>query len=407
MPAVGAHDPVRYRCIPASFLSPTRGFRVNFDDMVFIPQLQHQVLSSRATDGTDNATDGDWGPMQISAPIIVGVALIIVFAAYLVWYRWSHHFKHLFRRVRDASVSRFAQIMPQYRRGLHRASTPFTLDDSMVTPRHIRRYHSYVRSDSTDSQTPLRDSIEFSLPLHPDPSRRPMPEESRRPGRRLWRWWRPFGPREVKPTVPGRRWVVEGPDESSTVGHGDGSFNSPSIEARSRWMSGLAPVHEQTADDEGDPSRGFYGGVMQIGDPDPDFSTHSTPMTPAYHQGVAIPVPPGSVPTSARTAAPEYSAIEGPYSTSNSRTMTSAPTNIPYYTPGPTHSNSPAPPMYSSVPHNRNASLESFVHPANSDITSLYPYSVRAMGRTLQHERQMSTESMLVNSAPMVPQSMY
>lgn len=357
--------------------------------------------------------------MQISAPIIVGVALIIIFALYLVWYRWSHQFKYHFRRVRDASVSRFYQVfMPQYRRRVQHTSMPVTLDDSMVTPRHIRRYHSYVRSDSTDSQTPLRDSIEFSFPprkYHIDPSRKSTTEESQRPGRRLWRWWRLFGagPREVKPTVPDRRWVVEGPDESSTVGHGDESLNDQNAEARPRWTSGLAPVHEQTSDDEGDPSRGIYGGVMQIGDP--DFSTHSaTPMSPAYHQGFASPMLPGSVPTSARTAAPEYSAVEGPHSTSNSRTMTTAPTTYiqqSSYTPGPTHSNSPAPPMYSSVSHSRNASIESFVYPVNPDPTALYPWSVRAVGRTLpriyQHERQMSTESMLANSAPMVPQSMY
>ncbi|KAG1771673.1 hypothetical protein EV702DRAFT_1136524 [Suillus placidus] len=358
--------------------------------------------------------------MQITAPIIVGVALIIIFAVYIMWYRWSYLFKHHFRRVRDASVSRFYQVfMPRYYRRVQHTSIPVTLDDSMVTPRHNRRYHSYIRSDSTDSQTPLRDSIEFSFPphkYHPDPSRRPTPEKSQRPGRRIWRWWRVFGvgPREVKPKVPSHHWVVEGPDEGSTVGHGDGSFNSQRVEAGPRWTSGLAPVHEHTSDDEGDPSQGIYDRVIQIGDPDFSTAHSATPMTPAYHQGVAAPVPPGSVPTSARTAAPEYSAAEGPYSTSNSRTMTTAPTTYiqqSSYTSRPTHSNSPAPPMYSSVSHSRNASIESFVYPANPDPTALYPSSVRAVGRTLpriyQHERQMSTESILANSAPMVPQSMY
>jgi hypothetical protein len=396
--------------------------------MVSIPsrahwQPQHQLLSSRATSGSDN-DDSDWNAMQITTPIIVGVALIIIFAVYVMWDRWSlaHHFKHHFRQVRDASVSRFSKIfMPQYRRQVQHASTPVTLDESMGTPspRHIRRYHSYVRSDSTDSQTPLRNSIEFSFPTvqgyHPDPSHKPAPKDSRRPERRLWRWWRLFGvgPREVKPKVPSHRWVVEGPDESSTVGHEDGSFNGQSAEARQRWVNGLAPVHEQTNDDEGDPSRGIYREVIQIGDP--DFSTHSTtPMSPTYHEDVPIPAPPGSVPTSSRTAAPEYSAAEGPYSSSNMRTTTTAPTTYiqqSSYTAGPTHSNSPAPPMYSSVSHSRNASTESFAHPANPDLTALYPWPLRGVGRTpprmYQHERQMSTESMLVNSAPMVPQSMY
>ncbi|KAG2154477.1 uncharacterized protein EDB93DRAFT_1132578 [Suillus bovinus] len=381
-------------------------------------QLQHQVLSSRTDDDSDNS---DWDPMQITAPIIVGVSLIIIFAACIMWYRWSHHFKHHFRRVRDASVSKVYQVfMPQYRRRVQHTSIPVTLDESMATPCHIRRYHhsTYIRSDSTDSETPLRDSFEFSFPPHkyrPDSFRKSAHQQSQRSGRRLWRWWSLFGvgPREVKPTVPSHRWVVEGPDENSTVGHGDGSFNSQSVDTRSRWTSGLPPVHEQTSDDEGDPGREIYGGVIQIGDP--DSSTHSaTPITPGYHQGVAASVPPGSVSTSARTAAPEYSAAGGPYSSSNSRTMTTAPTTYiqqSSYTPGLTHSNSPAPPMYSSVSHSRNASIESLVYPADPDPTALYPWSVRAMTRTLpriyQHERQMSTESILANSAPMVPQSMY
>ncbi|KAG1871304.1 hypothetical protein DFJ58DRAFT_763264 [Suillus subalutaceus] len=392
--------------------------------MVFIPsraQLQHQALSSRATDGSDDSNGSDWSTMQITTPIIVGVALIIIFAVYVMWDRWSHHFKPHFHRVRDASISKFSKIfMPQYRRRVQHTSMPVTLDESMVTPRYTRRYHSYVRSDSTDSQTPLRNSVEFSFPppngYHSDPSNGPAPGGSRRPERRLWRWWRLFGvgPREVKPKVPSHRWVVEGPDESSTVGHGDGSFNNQSVEARQRWASGLAPVHEQTSDDEGDSSRGIYGGVIQIGDPDFSTAHSATPMSPTDHQGFAIPAPPGSVPTSARTAAPEYySAVEGPYSTSNLQAMTTAPTTYIQQsssTPGPTHSNSPAPPMYSSVSNSRN-STESFAYPVNPDLTALYPWSVRAVGRTLprmyQHERQMSTESMLANSSPMVPQSMY
>ncbi|KAG0707062.1 hypothetical protein DFH29DRAFT_898247 [Suillus ampliporus] len=391
--------------------------------MVFLPsilpraQLQHQVLSPRDTEGGDDADQDNWSTMQITAPIIVGVALIIIFAAYIIWHRWSHRFKHHYRQVRDACVSRFSQAFtPRHRRRLQHTSIPVTLDDSMVTPRHIRRYHSYVRSDSTDSQTPLADSdVEFSYPpKNPaDFSGKPVPEESQWPGRRPWRWQRLFGmgPREVKPKVPNHRWVVEGPDESS-VGHGDPSLSSPSVAARPRWTSSLAPVDERTRDDESDPSRGFYGGVMEIGE---RFSAHSAPMSSAFHEVFTAPAMfPGSVPTSARTAAPEYSAVEDPYSTSNSRTMTTAPTTfIPqssYYTPGATISNSPAPPMYSSISHSRNASMESIIYPARADPTVLYPGSVRAVGRSLPHvyhERQMSTESMLATSAPMITQGIY
>lgn len=384
--------------------------------MVLIPsraQLQYQDLSSRATNGSDSTDGSDWTAMQITTPIIVGVALIVIFAVYLVWYRWSHRFKHHFRRARDASASTFSQVfrMPRYRHRVQHTSMPVTLDESMHTPnpRNMRRYPSYVRSDSSDSHTPLRSSTEFSFPPHkryPDPPRRSTPGESRPPQKRLWRWWRIFGvgPREVKPKVPNSGWVV---DDSSTMRHGDGSFISQGVETRPRWTSGLAPLHEQASDDEDDLSRGLYDRVIQIGDP--DMSTHSmTPMTPTYHQGVVAPAPPESVPTSARTAAPEYSAGKDPHSTSISRTMTTAPTNHIHesaYTSGPTHPDSPAPPMYTRT------SVESLVYPANSDATALYPWSLRGIGRTppriYQHERQMSTESMLVNSAPMVPQSMY
>lgn len=392
-----------YRCIPAPHsFSLTRGFRVNFNVMLLISsrsQLQHQILSPRATNGSDSSNDSDWSTMQITTPIIVGVVLIIIFAAYLAWYRWSHRFKHHFRRVRDAFVSRFSEVfrMPRYRHRVKHTSMPVTLDESMHTPnpRNIRRYPSYARSDSTDSQTPLRSSI-GSFPPHQDPPRRSTPEK------RSWRWWRIFGagPREVKPKVPNSGWVV---DDSSTMRHGDGSFISQSVETRPRWTGGLAPLHEQASDDEGDPSRGMYDRVIQIGDP--DISTHS--MSPTYQDVV----PPESVPTSARTAAPEYSAGKGPHSTSILRTMTTAPTSHiqqSVYTSEHTQSDSPAPPMYSTVSH---TSVESLVYPANSDAAALYPWSLRGIGRTLpriyQHERQISTESVLVNSAPMIPQSMY
>ncbi|KAG1751316.1 uncharacterized protein EDB91DRAFT_599750 [Suillus paluster] len=360
------------------------------------------LIQTRDTGGSDN----DWGTMQITAPIIVGVSLIVIFGACIIWYRWSSHIKRHYHRVRDACVSKIPSIfMPRHRHRLQHASFPITLDDSMGTPRRDqRRYHSYIRSDSTDSQTPLTDSEGFSYPplkYLVDPSGGSVLEQQ--PGRQLWRWWRLFGvgPREVKPKVPSDCWMV---DESS-VGHGDPSLSSPGVAARQRWTSSLAPVHEQTSDDEGDPGRGFYSGVMQIGE---RFSTYSTPLPPAFHDDVAAL---GSIPDSARTAAPEYSSAVG---LGDSRTMTTAPTTVipqsSYYTTGATHSNSPAPPMYSSISHSRNTSTESMINPALTNPMTLYPVSVRAAGPSFPrayHERQMSTESMLATSAPMVTPSMY
>ncbi|KAJ8586122.1 hypothetical protein M405DRAFT_823877 [Rhizopogon salebrosus TDB-379] len=303
------------------------------------------------------------------------------------------------------------------RRRVQHVSTPITLDDSMVTPRQMRRPHHSYSSDSTDSQTPLTDTVEFYYPpqKYADPSGRPILGAPQQSERRTWRWWRFFGlgPHKVTSQVPSHRFQIEGPDESS-VGHGDGdeSLGSPIVAVGSGWTSGLPALCEQ---DEGDPQRGFYDRVIQIGDP--QVTIHSTPRTPAHYEDVAVAAPPGSVPSSAKTPAPEYrSTAEFPYTTSNLRNTTTVPTTvipqISYHTTGPTHSDSPEPPVYSSVSRSEHPSVESIIHPARSDPTMLYPGSVRAAGRSLPrmyqaHERQASTESVLASSTPMVTQGLY
>lgn len=205
----------------------------------------------------------------------------------------------------------------------------------MITPRHMGR-QSYARSDSTDSQTPLTDNLEFYYPPHKravQPLGREAPQQ---PERRTWRWLRflRFGPREVQSQVPNHRFRVEGPDESS-VGHGDASLHSPNVAVRSGWTSGLPSLPER---DGGDPNRGYYDRVIQIGDPD---TAQSTPMTPVNYEGVAeVIVTPPSAPPSVRTPAPDYSsAVEYHFMpvTSNPRTMGTAPTTVipqnPHYTP--------------------------------------------------------------------------
>lgn len=275
--------------------------------------------------------------MQITTPIIVGVGLVILFTAFIIWRRWSPHssqLTHHYRRVRDAIVPVF---MPnQRRRRVQHVNTSITLDDTMTTPRHPRRPQHSIRSDSTDSQTPLTDNSEFYFPpqryaVHP--SRGPIFKASQEPETPIQRWWHAFhlGPREVRSQAPNHRFRVEGPDGSS-VGH-ESSLDSPGCAVRPGWISGLTSLPEH---DEGDPNRGFYDRVIQIGDP--QITVHSAPVAPAHHNGVADVVTPGSAPASVQTPAPDYSsAVEYPFSGSNLRTVTNAPATLvpqsPRHTP--------------------------------------------------------------------------
>jgi hypothetical protein len=298
-------------------------------------QLLPAILKYLLQRDTQDDDQYGWGPMQITAPIVVGVVLIVAFTAFIIWYKRSPHnspIAHHYSRVRDACVSRFTRFfMPgrRRRRRVQHVSTPITLDDSMVTPRQMRRPHHSYSSDSTDSQTPLTDTVEFYYPpqKYADPSGRPMFGAPQQSERRTWRWWRFFGlgPHKVTSQVPSHRFQIEGPDESS-VGHGDGdgSLGSPIAAVGSGWTSGLPALCEQ---DEGDPQRGFYDRVIQIGDP--QVTIHSTPRTPAHYEDVAVAAPPGSVPSSAKTPAPEYrSTAEFPYTTSNLRNTTTVPTTV-------------------------------------------------------------------------------
>jgi len=272
--------------------------------------------------------------MQITTPIIVGVGLVIFFTAYIIWRRRSPHssqLTHHYHRVRDF-IAQFCMPKRRRRRVQH-VSTSITLDDTMATPRHPRRpQHSYIRSDSTDSQTPLTDNAEFYFPPHRyvvDHSRGPISETSQEPETFIQRWWNTFrlGPREVRSQAPNHRFRVEGPDGSS-VGHGESSLDSPDGAMRSGWTSGLPSLPEH---DEGDPNRGFYDRVIQIGDP-------QITVNSALVHGVADIVTPGSAPASVQTPAPEYSsAVEYPFSGSNLRTVTNAPATVipqsPRHTP--------------------------------------------------------------------------
>ena len=254
---------------------------------------------------------------------MVGVVLIILFVVYIIWHKRSSHGSsplRLFSHARDACISMFQDFIPAHRRRkVQRASTT-TLDDAMDTPRDQgRHYHPCIRSDSTDSQTPLTDNTGFCYPPQKyvaDPFRRPMLEPSPQPERRTWRWWRifRFGPREVKSQTPSHSFQIEGPDESS-VGHA--SLDSPIVPVpRSGWAGGLTSLSEQ---EEGDDDRGLYDRVIQIGDP--QITTHSAP----HHEDAEV-----SVSTSVRTPAPEYSSTVGyPHaSPSNLRTVITAPTPV-------------------------------------------------------------------------------
>ncbi|KAF9227078.1 hypothetical protein BS17DRAFT_764416 [Gyrodon lividus] len=258
---------------------------------VMVPLLTRRQELSAPDDGGENS---DWGPMQIATPIIIGVGLIIVFAAFILWQRRSpNKLAYHYHQARNAWVARAERIFLPRRvrhRVLH-SSDPVTLDDSILTPNFtldFRRVRQH-RSDSSDSQTALTTSTySFDYPPKPPFSKSPSPSPERRP----WRWWRflKSKPEEITSEEPGLRWRIDGPDGSST-GHGH-SILDPEERNRSRYISGLEVVNEEleTAEDS----------VIRIGN---NFSSiESTPLTQYFHEERFRLVPPSP----AASTAPVY-----------------------------------------------------------------------------------------------------
>ncbi|KAH7916627.1 hypothetical protein BJ138DRAFT_1121734 [Hygrophoropsis aurantiaca] len=366
----------------------------------------------------------DWGTLQIATPIIVGGVLIALFSFYLIWRRRSESSQRrsypLYKESIFATLRK--KIGPRRTRySLKRSSDPMTLDDSLDTPlpeHNFRRSHHLVRSESTDSTTPLTSSPStFEYP--PSPPTRHLLDPLAPPKQRRWRWWFAFhiGPQEVKPKeVDRRRFRIDGPDSSCTshrsptdVGHGSMEAEEDETDDASKWTTALGPVHETLEDEDS---------VLLIGN---DRSTvHSTSMYPGAVQREVNNITP---PSTTRSAAPEYT-----YDTTQvTQNTTTTQTTIQPIAPAPRHPKRgwipapppppPAPPVYSAHIEPppalmRNLSVASSIRPLPSPpshpttFTSMRTQNSHSNHTMYQHERQLSTESMLNSQLPMsIPSS--
>ncbi|KAH7889036.1 hypothetical protein F5I97DRAFT_780853 [Phlebopus sp. FC_14] len=340
----------------------------------------YQELQARDDDAgaqTDQTQDG-WGTVQIAAPIIVGVVLLLIFSGYLLWVRKTPtKLPYNYHQVRGTWISRLFFTSRRVRHRVLPSNDRITLDDSILTPStaaDFRRARQH-RQDSADSQTPLtQTSYGFDYPpkrvLLDTPPQKP---EQKRP----WRWWRLLGsrPQEIKSEEPSSRWRVDGPDGSST-GHG---IQEQEDRDRTRYTSGLEAVDERVE----------LESVIRIGD---NFSSiESTPVTQNFHEEEPATLTPPS-----RTA--------------------SVPPQNAHGTPRSSRANTPLPPGYRSstalTSHGRHPSTEELVRPARSDPYMLFPPPVRAAGYGTPHMfglhgRQMSSDSFLETQAPITPPFMY
>ncbi|KAF8840881.1 hypothetical protein BDN67DRAFT_1048804 [Paxillus ammoniavirescens] len=340
----------------------------------------------------DEGGHSDWSPMQIATPVIIGVGLIIIFVAFILWQRrLPNKIAHHYHQRRNQWVAKVERIFVPRRvrhRVLH-SSDPVTLDDSIMTPSvaNFPRVRQH-RSDSSDSQTPLT-ATSYAFDYPPSPVVLKSPPES--PERRPWRWWHFFRskPQEITSEEPDLRWRIDGPDGSST-GHGHGAHDQEERN-RPRYVSGLDAVNEdlETAEDS----------VIRIGD---DFSTiESTPMTQHFQEERIRIVPPSQVAT--------------PESTARARTPVLVRTpaaSIPRSISGTPIPQTPPPPRYSASPQSRmqQLSTEDLIRPVNTDPYMLFPPPVRGAGYGtphMFHTRQLSSESFLTAQSPMAPPTMY
>ncbi|KIK91225.1 hypothetical protein PAXRUDRAFT_27114 [Paxillus rubicundulus Ve08.2h10] len=349
------------------------------------------LLLTKRLARNDQGGHSDWGPMQIATPVIVGVGLIIIFAAFILWQRRlpnkiAHHY-HQRRNQWVAKVERMF-VPRRFRHRVLHSSDPVTLDDSLATPSvaaNFPRVRQH-RSESSDSQTPLTTtSYAFDYPPSPVVVKSPLQSPERRP----WRWWHFFKskPQVVTSEQPDLRWRIDGSDGSST-GHGQ-SIRDSEGGNQSRYISGLDAVNEdlETAEDS----------VICIGN---NFSSiHSTPFGQHLEEERIRIVPPSQV------ATPEYTA---PARTPVRILATSVPRSIP----GAPIPKIPSPPRYSASPptHTRQVSTEDLIRPANTDRYMLSPPPVPGAryGTPLMfHACQLSSESFLTVQSPMAAPSMY
>ncbi|KIM69573.1 hypothetical protein SCLCIDRAFT_713112 [Scleroderma citrinum Foug A] len=181
-----------------------------------------QDLHTRADSTSTDSKSTGWGTMQIVTPIAVGIGLILLFAAYIIWQRRRGSSLGARPMRWNGFVSKFERVFSspgrRVRHRVTRSTGLVTLDDSMASPgvrvdfQHISRQYS---ADSTDSSTPLtRSAQNDDYSLIDDPSS-PKNRKNRRWSHQFLRLIG-LGPQEVKSGVPCANWRI---DVSST-GHG-------------------------------------------------------------------------------------------------------------------------------------------------------------------------------------------
>lgn len=355
----------------------------------------------------DDGEQGNWGPIQIAAPAIVGGVLLLIFAAYIIWQRHPLRKRSYdYRPVRSDWVTKIEGLFVSRRtrlRALH-SSAPMTLDDSMRTASlslDFRRARQY-RSGSSDSQTPLTSADDaFDYPPNKRLSDSPPPI----PKRRALRWWRLFGsrPQEIKSADPSSRWRVDDPDSSSS-GHGQSSHGHEGYHAR---YAALEAVHEDREEIEDD--------VIRIGE---NFgSIESTPMTQHFPeqvraiQGMST-VQEYSGSSDARTPTLTANAIQSLPSTPVSPflALRQCMENQAVTLDRQPSVNRGLPPSYDvSQRHIRYASADDIVRLTRSDPPYMViPPPVRtASSPRVFHGRELSTDSFLAAQPPMVAPYIY
>ncbi|KAI6165982.1 hypothetical protein EDD17DRAFT_113222 [Pisolithus thermaeus] len=350
-----------------------------------------QDVRARADESGDQATSTDWGTLQIVTPVIVGVGLILCFAAYLVWQRRRRSSSNTRQAHADglwcSLIRKLERTFSLERRVRHRvtpSSQSMTLDDSMDSPclkLDLPRKSRQFRSDSTDSSTPLNRSP------NDDYSPRfirsvPRSQRHRRWSQQLLRFLG-LGPPEVKPGSPSATWRI---DVSST-GHG---HDANERENRNEQGRTVAEDHEEEDDD---PEALDVNKVIQIG----DGNISSTASTADGRTRVPVAPPPTS-PMPSR----DLQLKLGLLPSSRNRQERDPP---PGY-------NRAANASVAQPSHQLQDLLRD--HPNHSTVqqsvpSTVFPPSVRAAGygSPLRHGRTLSSESLLVSQTPLTPPGMY
>lgn len=350
-----------------------------------------QDVRARADESVDQGTPTDWGTLQIVTPVIVGVGLILCFAAYLVWQRRRRPSSNTRQPHTDglwySLIGKFERTFSLERRIRHRvtpSSQSMTLDDSMDSPcvKIDTQYKSrQFRSDSTDSSTPLNCS--------PNDDDSPNFVKSGPRYQRHRQWSQNIlrimglGPQEVRHEPPSATWRI---DVSST-GHGHDAN-----ERENRNEQGHT-VAEDPEEDDDDPEAVDMDRVIQIG----DGNISSTASSADGRTRVPVAPPPTS-PMPSRDLQLKLGLLPD----SRSRQECDPP---PGY-------NRVINASVAQHPHQLQGLLGD--HPSRSTVqhsvpSTLFPPSVRAAGygSPLRHGRTLSSESLLVSQTPMTPPGMY